>query len=149
MVEQVSFREYIGIPFKPKGRTKKGVDCYGLVHMIYREKRGIVLPDVENYKYNAQVGCGYFEAWSGKPIEGIISSAHRAWKKVEPPYEMFDILLFRLYPEIQAPTHIGVYYEDDKFIHCTEIIPVSLSRLKNYIEQGMFDSAYRYKGENS
>jgi cell wall-associated NlpC family hydrolase len=154
----VSFKEYIGIPFVHQGRDKYGVDCYGLVHMIYREKRGIVLPDVEGYDYRAQVGCGYFEAWKGVAQADFIEYEgtpdglihHQNWDRIEPPnFEVFDILLFRIYPQIKAPTHIGVYYEDGKFIHCTETMPVSLGKVKDFINQGMFDSAFRYKGENN
>ena len=141
-------RDYIGIPFKHQGRDMDGVDCYGLVHLVYKRERGIILPDVQGYDYSDQVRCGYFEAWE-KDVDGIISSAHKAWERVYPPHlELYDILLFRRYLEIQAPTHIGVYTEDDKFLHCTETLPVSLGRLQRYQQQGMFHSAYRYKGES-
>jgi len=147
----MGIKDYIGIPFKHQGRDMDGVDCYGLIHLIYKRERGIVLPDVQGYDHAAQVECGYFNAWSGEEIEGIISTAHKSWKRVYPPHlQVYDILLFRRYFKTDVPTHIGLFIgEDDKFVHCTESIPVSLGKLKNYIEQGMFHSAYRYKGESN
>lgn len=37
--------DWIGIPFQSGGRSKNGLDCYGLVCAIYQEKLGLTLPD--------------------------------------------------------------------------------------------------------
>ena len=36
---------YVGLHYEVGGRTKSGVDCYGLLCLVYREKFGIELPD--------------------------------------------------------------------------------------------------------
>lgn len=38
-------RQYIGLPFVLGGRTKEGLDCWGLVKVVYQEVKGIELPD--------------------------------------------------------------------------------------------------------
>ena len=37
--------EYIGIPYKLGGRDREGLDCYGLVAMVFREHFDIQVPD--------------------------------------------------------------------------------------------------------
>lgn len=36
--------EYVGLPFKFKGRDRDGVDCYGLLRLVLMEKKGLALP---------------------------------------------------------------------------------------------------------
>ena len=38
-------QDYVGLPYEMCGRSFEGVDCWGLVVMVYRNELGIVLPD--------------------------------------------------------------------------------------------------------
>jgi cell wall-associated NlpC family hydrolase len=37
--------DYVGVPYLTNGRTRAGWDCWGLVMVVFEERRGIRLPD--------------------------------------------------------------------------------------------------------
>lgn len=41
-------RRYLGVPFRHRGRTARGLDCAGLVLRAYADL-GVVMPDVRHY----------------------------------------------------------------------------------------------------
>lgn len=44
----VAARKYLGVPFRHRGRTPRGLDCAGLVWLAYADC-GVTLPDVRVY----------------------------------------------------------------------------------------------------
>jgi len=41
-------KKYVGIPYVDKGRDEEGVDCYGLVRMVYADTFNISLPSLSD-----------------------------------------------------------------------------------------------------
>jgi len=39
--------DYIGLPYRLNGRERDGLDCWGLISLVWREKRGIQIPDFQ------------------------------------------------------------------------------------------------------
>ena len=120
----VSVKDLIGVPYKPHGRDKNGMDCYGVDIEIYRRK-GIELPDVDYDK--------------PEEYENVFEQVcHKVrYIKVEQPNEL-SIIMIRLKGE---PRHTGVYLGDGLFIHATRnmgVIVEPLHRWKNRVE-GYYD----------
>jgi cell wall-associated NlpC family hydrolase len=103
---------YIGIPFTWQGREFTGVDCYGLVCLIY-EGRGICLPD---YAYCEQPNLPpLFSAGLCEPC----------WHKVHKPLP-YDVVVFKINGH---PLHCGIVIDDTRFIHCREGMNTCIERL--------------------
>lgn len=40
----MNLNDYVGLPFVERGRTRAGVDCWGLLRLVYADRLRIVLP---------------------------------------------------------------------------------------------------------
>ena len=130
-----NFSKYINIKYKHLGRDFDGVDCYGLIKLIYKNEKGIVLPD-----YN------YEENWYEKD-QTIIQNElpnMKTWVRLKYPSEPFDLIIFYLSPTSKIANHIGLYTYDEKFLHTKEGWASHIERLNPHW-QSRFYAALRYK----
>ena len=107
--------EYIGIPFKDKGRDEEGLDCWGLVYLVYLEMFGIELPTyLEDY-----------DTIKNLPLlkRLFVEGAHSGgWVRVLPKQEkMGDVFLL---PLAGVRTHVAICVEPGLMLHVTEGIDV-------------------------
>jgi cell wall-associated NlpC family hydrolase len=130
----INFRRYIGIPYKYKGRDFDGVDCYGLLFLIYKEELGIILPDfiydVDWYKKN-----------ENHILNNIGTVDGTFWKKIDPPYKIFDAIIVFLASR-KIANHIALYIGNNKMIHSYECTSVMTDSIDNY----RIYSGIRYEG---
>lgn len=98
---------YLGIPFAEKGRTRQGVDCYGLVRLIYQEQRSVELPSYTE---------GYVTTDDKQEIAALMNQEVSArWKEIPmPTIQLFDCLIFRV---LGHPMHVGLALDHPWFIH--------------------------------
>lgn len=99
---------YVGIPFLDRGRSLKGVDCYGLVYVALLGEHGLEIPALlDEYEF----------ASPRQQIAGVIRDhgAKWPWRDVtmEEP-QAFDLLIFRARG---ADAHCGIVVQPPVMLH--------------------------------
>jgi len=86
---------YVGLPWRPRGRDRGGVDCWGLVRLVYAEQLGIALPLWDTIGPDDRIDAT-------RTIRR--ETAGRQWQEI-PPTEarLLDFVVMR-----GAPLHIGL-----------------------------------------
>jgi hypothetical protein len=86
---------WIGAPFRWDGRSREGVDCWGLVWLWHRDCLGLALPDW--IKGNRSRG------WAHR----IIAEEHAAhWHKLDKPEPHAIVLTL----PAARPAHLGIFW---------------------------------------
>jgi cell wall-associated NlpC family hydrolase len=109
----MNLSSFIGIPYLDHGRDRRGCDCWGLVHLVYEEMRGITLPD-----YRALYGHADNQvetsALFGMAAAGQIAGAF--WHLVPPEdWQPLDVALIRIG---RLHSHVGLIAGNGLFLHC-------------------------------
>lgn len=102
----MNFEQYIGIPYVEKGRNASGVDCWGLVRLIYKNEYNIDLPSFSS-EYTVD---------DDARIGELFSQYKEGWEQIQFP-EPGTVVLFRMFG---VDSHIGVTVSPTHFIHVRE-----------------------------
>lgn len=132
MLQAEIIEKYLVIPYLHHGRTLSGLDCYGLILLIF-EEQGIELWDI-NEDYDPQ--------WSWKGKDLFIENYARDWEVVLDPRFM-DVACFKNGKGIV--NHAGVVLGENKFIHAVKA-GVVVSKYTDPQWQKRLVGFYRYKG---
>lgn len=99
--------DYVRIPFEDCGRTREGADCWGLVCIVFKEKRNIILPAMNDYK----------DAKDKVTISSMINAKpSNQWIEVKKgEEEPFDIPVFKM---AGYPMHVGLVVKRGVMLHC-------------------------------
>lgn len=111
------YERYAGVPYEYGGTSAQGFDCSGFIMTAYREGLGQQLP-----RTTAQL-LRY-----GKAVE---------LDAVQPG----DLVFFRIRGKDR---HAGIYMGDDRFIHASTSVGVTLSELDGYYWKDRFTEARRF-----
>lgn len=99
------YGQFIGIPFKSCGRDTEGLDCWGLVKLVYKNQLGIELPEY------------YIDAYdTGSVVEAM--GARPGWSDVSTP-ETYDVALIALSKHTEVVNHVGIYCAFSRVLHIT------------------------------
>ena len=99
--------DYVGLPWRERGRDREGLDCWGLVRLVLAEQRGIDLPsyagDYASTEERAEIAALIAGRSSGM-VEPVAAGAERP----------FDLIQLR---DGDAPTHIGLVVAAGDMLH--------------------------------
>jgi cell wall-associated NlpC family hydrolase len=128
----MNLSKYIGLPYQDRGRGP-AFDCIGFVRHVYREELGIELPDFLRT---------YSSAENAESVASAINERKSDWVKVDEPKPL-DLLLFNI---LGLPTHVGLYLNDNDFIHCFQNSNSCIERLSAVTWNRRLLGVYRWKG---
>lgn len=114
----MNFEKYIGIPYVEKGRDEKiGLDCWGLVRLIYKNELSIDLPSFSTE----------YDSIDNERIEDLFAQYKEGWEPIDQP-TIGDVVIFRVFG---YESHIGICVGDNKFIHVREARDTVIESLDN------------------
>lgn len=98
--------DFIRVPFEEKGRDRNGVDCWGLVRLIYKERLGIDLPSLLDYTSTKD----------RINISEMVCKESLKWVEIPKGEEKeFDVVIIEM---LGLPIHVGVVVGNNMMIHC-------------------------------
>ena len=101
-----SIADYVGLPFAPRGRGRDGVDCWGLVCLVYAELLARPLPSYDD-RYTS------LDAAERAHRDALIGEGRAQFQPVEVE-RAFDLALFAS-GDLMA--HIGLVVEPGRMLH--------------------------------
>lgn len=123
------FDHFVGLPWLDKGRDRAGVDCWGLLCLVFRELRGIELPSYAE---------AYVTSADRRALAVLIAGELDPWEEISAGVEqMFDGVLMR---EGRFVQHVGIVVVPGMMLHVER---GSASVIERY-RSGMF--AHRVVG---
>jgi cell wall-associated NlpC family hydrolase len=100
---------FIGIPFARYGRSRAGLDCWGLVALVYAEVPGIVVPSYD------EVPADPAERAEMARLVADIASTW-PWQAVGEPREL-DVAVYRMGALYR---HVGVVLDGGVMLHVAQ-----------------------------
>lgn len=125
--------KYISIPFKEHGRSREGVDCWGLASVIYKEEFNVDLPLLTDYSTTKDRGA----------IAKLCNEESKKWINIpEGEEQPFDVLIFKI---LNIPCHVGIVISKGVMIHCEYGIGTHLTEYeKEFQWSKRLAGIYRY-----
>jgi cell wall-associated NlpC family hydrolase len=133
----MNIQAYIKLPYKDKGRGLDGVDCWGLVRLVYKDELGVDLPD----------HCDGYQ--SAEVVEGaakMVSEEKAHWQEVDSrEVTEGDVIVLRL---AGHPVHLGVVIDSGRklMLHVMKGSNSVVEKYTNLIWRHRVDGFFRYRG---
>jgi len=102
----VDFNRYVieELPYQIGGRSRDGIDCWGLVWLFYKEQMGIEIPKYDDpYQTKSDYDLALY----------LMRCKKTNWQKVDEP-QNGDVVLAK---DMSHPIHVGIYKERNKMLN--------------------------------
>lgn len=113
----MNIEKYKGLVYKPNGRNLDGVDCYGLVRLVYKNELNIDLPSFDTD----------YQVSDLERIQDLIAQYKEGWEVTQIP-TLGSVVLFRI---MGSESHIGIALSDTEFLHVREGMDSVVESLSN------------------
>jgi cell wall-associated NlpC family hydrolase len=130
---------YIGLPWRTMGRDRSGLDCWGLLRLVFSERWDIDLPEYGEGGWKEQRKPADFAALA-QFIHGRMTED---WKSVGwVGRREGDGVLFMVRGR---PLHIGLVVAPDWFLHIQAGHDAAVERFDSAAWRGRVEGAYRHR----
>lgn len=116
------FHDWEGTPYRYGGTSRRGIDCSGFVHIIYRQALGMAVP---------------------RSTARLSRIRHRVPRR---RLAAGDVILFRIG---HRSLHAGIYVGHGQFIHASKSRGVMMSSLHNPYWRHAYSKAVRLIGRHT
>ena len=127
--------KYIGIPFLDKGRDINGIDCWGLVRLVYKQEYHIDLP---NFSTN-------YEADDSEQMQDLLAQYKEGWEKIDTPTEGC-IVLFNI---LGVESHMGIAVSSTHFLHARDRRDSAIESFESVAWRNRITGFYKYSENKS
>lgn len=131
----MGYEQYVGLPFLDHGRTRAGVDCWGLALLVYKEQLGILLPDLGSFYSNTDVR---------KEIQvAVEDTVAQSWNRdvTGYPRKLYDVIVFK---RGGIETHVGLWVKENTMLHVERNIGTTLERYDTARWKNKFSRVIRH-----
>lgn len=111
--------QYLALPFRERGRTRRGVDCRGLLLLVLEEQLGLRAPEPSEL-------YGSTDPRNGAQLADFARAQAALWQPcAAAPFAALGFTVAGL------PVHVGVAIDDDRFLHARQGVGVQVSALSD------------------
>lgn len=132
---QVTLLDYlhslVGLPYAENGRSVNGMDCYGLLWLVYSEYFHTGVPALSDV-YTGEV--------TKEDLSVLVDTKSSAWSKTDTP-NVGDVILFRM----GNRRHVGIWLSKSTMLHSVEHSGTCIERYDNIRWKAKIIGIYRHK----